>query len=62
MRPKDSTEHIHGLTFIDVLGLAVCWTAILILLFFINSSPGAIILGLITGGYLSKIIIQKEKL
>lgn len=62
MEPKDFTEHYRGLTFFDVLGLAVCWTAILVLLFFINSSPGAIILGLITGGYLSKIIIQKEKL
>ncbi|TLX45541.1 hypothetical protein C1E24_18290 [Pseudoalteromonas phenolica] len=61
MKPKYSSEHSRGLTFFDVLGLAVCWTAILVLLFFINSSPGAIILGLITGGYLSKTIIKNKK-
>ena len=44
----------------EVLSLAIIWAAILVIVKFINSSPGVVVLGLAAGYYLSKIIILKK--
>jgi len=61
MEQQDFIDNNSGLSIYDVLGLIVCWSAILVIFFYINSSPGAIISGLIAGCYLSKVIIKNNR-
>lgn len=61
MEKQDFIIINNGLSKYDVLGLIVCWSAILAILFYINNSPGAIISGLIAGCYSLKVIIKNNR-
>ena len=61
MEQQDFMDNNSGLSLFDVIGLIVCWSSILTILFYINSSPGAVISGFIVGYYLSKRIIQNNR-
>jgi hypothetical protein len=55
-----NSEKNANISMTEVLSLVIIWTAILLIVKFINSSPGVVVLGLAAGYYLSKIIILKQ--
>ncbi|MEZ9823116.1 hypothetical protein AB4238_21260 [Shewanella sp. 10N.286.45.A1] len=55
-----NAEIKSNISITEVLSLAIVWVSILVIVKFINSSPGVVVLGLAAGYYLSKIIILKK--
>ena len=52
-------KETRNITITEVLSLAIVWGVILVIVKFVNSSPGVVVLGLAAGYYLSKIIVLK---
>lgn len=57
---NNHTESNTNISITEVLSLAIVWGAILLIVNFINSSVGVVVIGLAAGYYLSKIIILKK--